>query len=153
MTTELQTAATIEQCEDLDEQRKNALAKFLECDPDDVTVSDFDDCQFDAEGKEWLVLTDNEATEKAREYIDDSLWAFNSSFLAGYTGLDEKVFTALSDGCESSNDAVRSLIVGTGHDLDDFADEAISADGRGHFLNTYDGEENEQGEFFIYRIN
>jgi hypothetical protein len=37
--------------------------------------------------------------------------------------------------------------------FNDFADEAISADGRGHFLSGYDGNENEQDGFYIYRTN
>ena len=31
--------------------------------------------------------------------------------------------------------------------------EAIEVDGCGHFIATYDGEENEMGEYFIYRLN
>ena len=31
--------------------------------------------------------------------------------------------------------------------------EAIEVDGCGHFVATYDGEENEMGEYFIYRLN
>ena len=31
--------------------------------------------------------------------------------------------------------------------------KAIGIDGRGHFIATYDGEENEVGEYFIYRLN
>ncbi len=42
-------------------------------------------------------------------------------------------------------------------DEDEFVSQAISADGRGHFLNTYDGNENEQTiegtTFYIYRMN
>jgi hypothetical protein len=37
--------------------------------------------------------------------------------------------------------------------LEGFVEEAVSADGRGHFLSSYDGEENEQDGFYIYRIN
>jgi hypothetical protein len=29
--------------------------------------------------------------------------------------------------------------------------DAISTDGRGHFISSYDGEENEQGDYYIYR--
>ncbi len=58
--------------------------------------------------------------------------------------------SALAD--ERSNDAVLSLVERT-CGLDDFVEDAVSADGRGHFLSHYDGEENEQGEYFIYRLN
>jgi hypothetical protein len=41
--------------------------------------------------------------------------------------------------------------------LDDFVKDAISADGRGHFLNKYDGKEIEVvingAVLYVYRIN
>ena len=40
-----------------------------------------------------------------------------------------------------------------GPSMDEFIEDAISSDGRGHFLSPYDGEENEEGDYFIYRIN
>lgn len=52
--------------------------------------------------------------------------------------------------CESANSLVKSLIV----DLDHFVSDAISADGRGHFLSGYDGVEIElDGDFYAYRTN
>ena len=42
------------------------------------------------------------------------------------------------------------------HDLIDWEaviNEAIEVDGCGHFIATYDGVENEMGEYFIYRLN
>lgn len=38
-------------------------------------------------------------------------------------------------------------------DIDYMTEEAIQADGRGHFISSYDGVEIEQDGFFIYRIN
>jgi hypothetical protein len=42
-------------------------------------------------------------------------------------------------------------------DIDSLVEDAISADGRGHFLSSYDGDENEEtvnGQtFYIYRTN
>jgi hypothetical protein len=40
-------------------------------------------------------------------------------------------------------------------DMDDFVDDAIGADGRGHFLSHYDGNEVEDREsgLYIYRTN
>lgn len=114
-------------------------------------------------GYEYKVLTDEEADEATRESILESLWAFRSSFIAMHTKFywtaskrEIEVFcTALEemqgDLCESANSIVEALIV----DLDDFISDAVSADGRGNFLSTYDGEENESddGRFYIYRIN
>jgi hypothetical protein len=55
----------------------------------------------------------------------------------------------ISEKCESGNSAMLGLI----QDHDAFVEDAISADGRGHFLSNYDGEEVKQGEYFIYRVN
>jgi hypothetical protein len=110
---------------------------------------------------DYQVLTDSEADEKAAEYIKDSLWAFNSNFLSNVTGFDESIFDAIqaNDKCESNNKAILQLV---GDNLDDLINEAISSDGRGHFLNTYDGNEEEfnckdyTGEnqyLFVYRMN
>lgn len=103
----------------------------------------------------YRVLTDEEADELAKEYILESVWAFNPSFLSGETGIDEEVFKAIQENgkCESNNDAILSCI----DDEDSFVDAAIRADGRGHFISMYDGNEDEQhtdfGTFYIYRVN
>lgn len=152
----------------LEETRNRALFEYLVSEGDyenteeayddfmnDWNVSSRDECLYESGKVSYLVCTDEEATQRAVENIGESLWAFNASFLASYTGFDEAVFTALQPQCESANSAILSLI---GKDnLEDFADEAISADGRAHFLNTYDDEEAEQkiGDkyFYIYRID
>lgn len=140
------------------EPRVQALATYLEIDAEEISESTYDEKQFDAEGGEYLVLTDSEADDRATEYIKESLWAFNASFLAGETGIDQDVYDAIikNDKCESNNDAMLSLISST-CGIEDFVKSAISADGRGHFMSSYDGEENEaevDGEtFYIYRTN
>jgi len=107
---------------------------------------------------DYLVLEDDEADEKATEYIKDSLWAFTPSFLSERTGLDEEVFKAIQDNgkCESNNDTILNLVEKLDN-LDDFVQAAISADGRGHFMSSYDGNENEETvngtTFYIYRQN
>ena len=89
------------------------------------------------------------------------MWAFNDEFLAEMTGLPAVIFKALQPQCENSNDAVLALVDKT-CGLEDFAQTAIDADGRGHFLATYDGEEHEesftdeQGDeqtLYFYRID
>lgn len=124
-------------------------------DPDGYSVSDGN--IVDGPRGEYLVLDEDEADAACKEHIEDSLWAFCSSFLSGETGIDETVFEALVDKCEGANDAVRALIKGS-CGIDRFVENAISADGRGHFLNHYDGEENEVSVgsdtyYYIYRQN
>ncbi len=112
---------------------------------------------------EYKVLTDEEADAAAREEIMESLWAFNAAFILHHTEFyqhstvdeDEAFVKALRDLqgriCEGANPIVEALI----QNLDVFVEDAIDADGRGHFLSPYDGEENESadGKFYIYRIN
>jgi hypothetical protein len=105
---------------------------------------------------EYLILTDEEADEKAEEYILNSLWAFNSEFIIRHTDLpwdaQEMIQAYQEDRCESANEPIKALI----NDLDEFIEDAILSDGRGHFINSYDGEETEiqfnDLFFFVYRM-
>jgi len=118
-------------------------------------VEEYDDDNYN---NDYLVLTDDEADEKAKEYIKDTLWAFNASFIAGEIDLDEEVIQDIQDNgkCEGNNDTIFNLIQKLG-DFDSFVEEAIRADGRGHFMSSYDGNENEETvndtTYFIYRQN
>jgi len=141
--------------------KTEALATFLECDASDITQS-YGPCEFEAQGQEFLVLTEDEAYERANQYIEDTLWAFNPRFLTpfmhGLTSLSDKDFEEFHDTlkgmqermCESCNPIIRLMIR---ENLQKLISEAISSDGIAHFLNTYDGKEHEQGDFFIYRVN
>ena len=105
------------------------------------------------DSEDWICLTDEEADEKAREYILDSVWAFNSDFLASHSDSGVQVFNILREACEDANSAILALI----KDKDNFVEDAILSDGRGHFMSSYDGEEHEvylDGEFwYCYRLN
>jgi hypothetical protein len=120
------------------------------------TCSDDADTIFTTNMGEYIVLRGDEAYQKATEYIEDTLYAFNSHFLAGYTGVDESVFEQLSQQYESANPAVRSLIEANGG-LEGFVGEAIAADGLGHFISFYDGEEHQMiigsKAWSIFRVN
>jgi len=102
---------------------------------------------------DWLCLTDTEADELAKEMILDSVWAFNTDFLASHSDVNIKVFEQLRELCEDSNDAILSLI----KDVDHFVNDAIACDGRGHFISSWDGEEHEitidNIDFFCFRLN
>lgn len=68
--------------------------------------------------------------------------------------IPEKEYTEMAGKlCESFNKAVLAMIPDKNH----FVKDAILADGRGHFLSQYDGQENEikvNGVwYFIYRCN
>lgn len=134
--------------------KEQALAKYLEISVKDIEATSYDENIFTAPGNEdYLVLTDSEADDKTKEYIKESLWSFNASFLAEQTGFPEEVFTALQPRCEGANEAILKLVERSEEGFDSLVEAAISADGRGHFLSQYDGEENEQDEYYIYRTN
>ena len=146
----------------LDNPRIKALAKYLELTKEEEKEIYYESYDIYCYGnQEYLVLTDDEADEKVAEYIKDSVWAFNPSFLSSHSDIDEGVFKLLQDKCESANEAVLKLI----KDFDKFVEDAVGTDGRGHFLSSYDGEENEIGLFkffcpeynnetyYIYRTN
>ena len=132
-------------------EKKESLAEFLEIETEDLEVSTWDKNVFTLGDKEYMVLTDEEADERARDYILESIWAFNSWFLVNHMpdGVNEDIIKMAQEKCEGANETLKAMIV----DLDAFVEEAIQTDGRGHFLSTYDGEENEEGDYFIYRVN
>jgi len=89
-----------------------------------------------------LILTDEEADELAKEDVKQSCWAFNAEFIVEHSNLPWEAIEMVrgyQEKCEGANDTILALIT----DFDEFYDDAISADGRGHFLNRYDGEEEE----------
>ena len=102
-----------------------------------------------------MILTDEEAQTKAEEYILDSIWAFNADFIIEHSKVldfddaSQSIIKAIQEQCENGNEAMKKLI----DDIDTFIEDAINADGRGHFMNSYDGNEAQEGEYFIYRIN
>lgn len=140
----------------------DALALYLDIDANDIERSKHDDLTLEADGGEYMVLTDSEADDRANEAIVQSLWAFNSSFILEQCGLPlelEDMFKAWqSKECEGCNDAMEKLIDKC-CGLSDFCRAAIAADGRGHFLSQYDGNEIEQKveetqeTMYIYRTN
>lgn len=132
-----------------------ALAKHLGCEVDEISQSNYEEEGFEASGGDYLVLTDDEADERATHEIRESLWAFNAEFIASHStnGWSDEYVKSLSkmqgELCESANPIIEALI----KDLDHFIADAISSDGRGHFLAGYDHNEIEAGRYFIYRTN
>ena len=114
---------------------------------------EYDDCG------DYVAFDDAGADEACADYIRETLWAFNANFLASYTGLPAIVFESLQPLCEDANEAILQIL---GEDFEGFCSKAIAADGRGHFLAGYDGEEIEvnlydvtgKNEYlYVYRVN
>lgn len=142
--------------------KARALADFLEISIEDLEIPEDTELPFVVldTGVEYRVLTEEQADAKVREEIEYSLWAFNPDFIVRHcstfeTMTEEEVESAIRSleyaqkSCENANGLVRALI----DDMDEFVEDAIDADGRGHFIAYYDGVENEQDEFYIYRVS
>ena len=126
---------------------------------DDFLQEEGDPFIFTCASDTYLVLTYEEAQVRGRQYIRDSLWAFNAGFLTKYmNGLSDGSLDRLVESfqniqekmCEDCNEFFYQLVKDR---FDDLVKDAIGADGVAHFLNTYDGKEHEQDGFLIYRIN
>lgn len=110
--------------------------------------ADSTDEYFTVGGQEWIALTEDEAYERARNYIEETLGYFNTEFLSNLTNLPEIVFENLPD----EHEAVKAIVDAT-CGMDKFVSDAIREDGRGSFLSTYDGEEYEADDLLLYRTN
>ena len=139
--------------------RKAVLAEYLKLKVE--TIEDVYRSGFIVNDQEWRVLTNEEAEQATEACIADSLWAFNCGFLVSYMpdmpGENEQwertkkaILKMQGTLCEDANPIIRALIADR---YEDFVEDAICADGRGHFLSGYDGEEVAlKGGLFGYRI-
>lgn len=149
------------------EERKRALASHLQLKEEEMEDigydSDFN--EFKIGTAEYLVLTDKEADARAREDIERSLWAFQPSFILSHCSTYERMSNWEYDAakkalekiqgyfCEGVNELIRAMI----EDMDEFVEDAICEDGRGHCISMYDGREYEEEvngkTYYIYRTN
>lgn len=145
--------------ETTEKEKIEALKEFLkneyeeEIKAEEITADTYNTNIFYYYNQEYLVLTDEEADEEAKKEVKGSLWAFNSDFIVEHSkiGYNERVIKILqniqSELCEDCQELVEALI----EDIDEFCEDALNEDGRGHFLADYDGVENQQNDFMIYR--
>jgi hypothetical protein len=112
--------------------------------------------QEDYPDSKYLIMSDEEADEAAKESIIESLWAFRPMFLSECTNIHSKVFEALSGLYEDANEPILNLVERT-CGINELVRQATSADGRGHFLSTYDSDETEiqikDETYYVYRTN
>jgi hypothetical protein len=133
------------------DERQSALAEHLDVGIDEV---EGDGDEWTISGQTWLVLSDEAADECAAEAIQESLWSFRPEFIADHTRprLNTAATKALAEMqrklCEDAAPLIEALV----DDMDSFIQDAISADGRGHFLASYDHEENEENGWYLYRV-
>jgi hypothetical protein len=138
----------------MNNSKKEALSNYLGVENENE-IEQIDEDNFSYDNADYIVWTDEQAQTSAEQYIRDSLWAFNVDFIADHAkaNLNKTARKAIAEMqgalCEDANPINEAII----DDIDDFINDAIETDGRGHFLNTYDGKENEQDGYYIYRVN
>jgi hypothetical protein len=133
-----------------------ALCDHLDCGPEDIDLASYDHYGLPVYilgREEYAIGTDSEADAAVVENIKDSIWAFNADFLARFTDLPVEMFQMSQKMCEGANDGFLKCVERADGGLAAFVSKAVSEDGRGHFLSGYNGEEEESGEFYIYRTN
>ena len=119
------------------DRKRAALAVHLDVDADVIAVRDYDDCLFGDSNfdREYLVLTDEEATQRAIDVARDSLWAFRGAFWKNYTDLSPSSVKAIEKAqgilCEDAGPVLAAVV---GARLDEMLVDAVDVDGRGHFL-------------------
>lgn len=147
---------------DEDHAKVRALCSFLNCDPSELSLERHEHygmTVFSQGNAEFAIGIDAEADKAARESIEQSVWAFNASFILSECNLPDELEDGLrawqEKECEGANDALLRMVNRLAGDS--FFESAIQADGRGHFLAGYDNEENEEKigdtRFYIYRTN
>lgn len=115
--------------------------------------------------QEFLICDKGGREIEVRDYIRESLWAFNTRFILDHSNIKYsnikcyanevvKEFQKMQEVlCESANELVYAMI----KDFDQFVQDAVKSDGYGHFLSPYDGKEHEViifgRTFYVYRIN
>lgn len=150
-----------------DALRIAALCQFDGCEPDAVTLERHDFYGLPAYSignREFAIGTDSEADSACEQYISNRLWAFNASFILGEcdlpNSLEEAIRAWQEKEREGANEGLLALVEKT-CGIEEFARAAMSADGRGQFLSSYDGNENDENvsdgtereNFYIYRMN
>ena len=133
------------------DDKKKLLAECLDVKEDTISSLGYNNYFELDDGSEYLVLDWDEREETLQENIKETCSYFVPEFLAEETELPKEVFKALVD----KNDAVYKLLekwVDGG--FEQFCEDAVNADGYGHFLSGYDGEEIElTDDLFAYRTN
>lgn len=148
-------------------RRLRAIAQVADCKPSELTEESYSHYGlpvYSLGSMEFAVGRDSELDDAASEYIQSSLWAFTASFLESHTGLDAEIIEIIQREKYEDATPIFAKLIEANSDIDDFIDEAISSDGRGHFLSSYDGQESEVAfpgkrgatcldYFYVVRIN
>lgn len=97
---------------------------------------------FEIDGSEYAIATNQEeATNAVKSYVKESIWSFNTDFIVEHTDLPQDFIPLLQTYQDTKYEDANELILKLINDLDEFVEDAISADGRGHYLAFFDNHE------------
>lgn len=139
--------------------RKKLLANHLKCDIHAIKDSKYNkEHLFEYENSDYLILTNEEATEEAIQQVNDFLWSLDASLIHKHLKTDLSIGAiqhVQSDMCDKCTFLLLSLI----KNPDAFYEEIISTFGRGYFIAlhdfleyvTFDFKDNKR--YYIYRLS
>ena len=140
------------------EQLVYSVIGAYELNKEDLDISDevidgYEVLTFDDDEQCIKVAPYDYAVQLATESIKESVWAFSAGVLYGYVneGVSMDLIEIVQKECENANQPLIDLI-NAGQGMERFIDGAISSDGIGHFLNSYDGDYDEyviDGEVYV----
>lgn len=139
--------------------RKRLLANHIKCDIHAIKDSKYGkEYLYEYENSDYLILTNEEATEEAKQQINDFLWSLDASLIQKHLKTELSIGAiqhVQSDMCEKCTFLLLSLI----EDTNAFYQEIISTFGRGYFIAFHDFKEhilfdfNENKRYYIYRLS
>ena len=145
----------------MDNKMKALMAYLEETDIDELTEETYDYyglSVYSFGSQEYAIGTEDEVQIAVESNIKDSLFAFNADWIVSHLDVNFPIegIKAIQEKYENGNDSLYEIISKLG-DWDYFVKDSILADGRGHFLSSYDGNEEEiyyeNIWYYIYRIN
>jgi len=132
----------------LDLDRDEAVEVMTEMREESLAVAD----EFEAFNLcNYLFVPTHRLDEYLADYLSNDeycLGCFIPWFISDRTGVDQSVIESMQD-C-GAFEAVGKLILSL-CDMKEFASAAASADGYGHFLNSYDGQEYEVAGYTVFK--
>lgn len=109
------------------------------------------DSDFEVENYRFIHKDDIDTIQQDEMKSDPyMLGCFNAWFIADNTDLDIDIVEALQSADKYTE--LGNHILNNGY-LEDMQSAYTSADGYGHHFNSYDGSENEIGDYYAFRIN
>lgn len=108
---------------------------------------------FDFEADNYRFIHQDEIDRIQQEELESdeyTLGCFNASFLAGVLGLDTEPVEAIQSA--GAYEALGKMVINGGH-LAELQGEYAGLDGYGHHFAHYDGNEQEVGSYYVFRVN